>query len=245
MDAVTLALAKSYTDSQRLAFIEPGVKITFDGDTSGKPMIPTPDGRTYVRISGELPDLKSVESISLWDGAKNVTYTKDDYFYNDESGMPTLYLGADNTGHAIAMCVPMDMPMGDVTLPKGIYILTEGAAYVSSVNFPETIHPIDPKFLPGGGGTPVIHLDSLPTNDEEPTMLSEDGIKEFESAWNSGSEVVIFIMRVDGVPFVSTLVREHDVEIGDRYFVVADIILNTMLCVGYIEGEYIALYQSL
>lgn len=168
MDVVTLALAKQYTNSQRVAYTDPAKVFTFDGDRTGKVVTELVTGK-YVRISDVPMDFKTVTKITsqfhpvlaaAFGIPEKQELTAESLTVKDESydGNEYQLLGTDDGYFAISITSnPVDIPLGLYVMcgtfgEQGIELdgidPNETAMWVSSVEFPETIHPIDPKFIP-------------------------------------------------------------------------------------------------
>lgn len=136
MDMITLALAKKYTDSQRLAHITPGTKLTFDGNREGLEVFE--DDESYVYISTNTYDLNCVESFVLHIGNVSGTVAKGDFYVEGVADAQELFLTDEG------ITVPMVLSIQGM----GTVILATDASYVSEITFAETIHTIDPKYIP-------------------------------------------------------------------------------------------------
>lgn len=152
MDIPTLAIANAYTDSQRLAYVERTNPLTFDGNIAGKEL-DTSMEITMVRISDEVSDLNTVKKIVVMahDGERMVAHEITEGFTVDDIG-DGVYILFENGTPWVAIS------------HNGTYVAYIGEEtivelYVSRVEFAETIHPIDPKYLPGAV-LPVVEITS-------------------------------------------------------------------------------------
>ena len=167
MDIITLAMAKSYTDSQRIAYDEK-TAITWDGNTDGLTSI-APLGFPMYRVSDKLIPPGAVQA-TMADGRVLPDMASEP--------LPGVVLAAEGM---LISAKAGEYAEGDmvISIPEsGTYFAKPNSDnFVISVSF-ETIHPIDPKYIP-----PV---DSL-------TMNGADG-KQYKLTVNNGaisvSEVV-------------------------------------------------------
>lgn len=147
MDLITLATAKAYTDSRQLAYSEgENLTIAFDGDNTGKHVV-----GNFAKISDKTPDfntlVRTVQSARSDDGTVDDTeYLKDFYVvYETEYGQELRYKSNKNI-MAIAVKEPYE------GYEVGLYVLSckgrFGWTYYSILEFAETIHPIEAKYLP-------------------------------------------------------------------------------------------------
>lgn len=157
MDMITLATAKNYTDSQRLAYIETGAVYTFNGNSEGKEF-----NGTQVKIADVAPDLNNLAKVVGLMGGQQLEILKDDFEVVTADGEPQIQ-------YAIYQETAM------VSVYKGalwVFCNPESEGYyVTSIEFADTVHPIDPKFIP-----PV---DSL-------TINGTDG-KQYKLTVNNGA----------------------------------------------------------
>lgn len=152
MDVVTLALAKQYTDNQRLAYAEGQHLITWDGDEEGKFIIPMGDNNSLVRVSENIIDLsKAVKVVSktIIDNETAGTQERTDFEFYSEYPLNSL----DTSGGMLVMTCAEDADLGfGFTTLKGTYMMMgrfdSMKMFVSEILFAETIHPIDPKYIP-------------------------------------------------------------------------------------------------
>lgn len=131
---------KKYTNSQRLAYIEPAKTLTFDGNSEDKE---TWD--VMVKISEQFIDLSNAVSITMVVGGTEIQST-DIIAYADDG---TVSLFSTKTEQMLAASIHPDSDIGLDMGHSGTFVVCEDMAYVSRIEFAETIHPIDPKYLPG------------------------------------------------------------------------------------------------
>lgn len=172
MDSVTLALAKAYTDSQRLAYSEWGVSlISFDGDIVNRDAVPGEAlglGGTFVYASDEVISGGTVRTVDVYakgtDGKDYVINAANPVIRITDDGIG-LVMGKAYTTECLAISFGSDIA-NLLSVSPGTYVWTDTVSgafcYVGSIhgNFTETIHPIDPKFLPAGDDN-ILDLDEL------------------------------------------------------------------------------------
>ena len=135
--------------------------LTFDGDVSDK----------YVE---DVLGVKVSDATTDWSNVGIVEMTSGDGVNSLTSGFTVetteFYDLLCSDGFPLAYSLPNDVE----GTPKGTYVYYDGTYYVSRVATAETVHTIDPKYLPsggGGGGLPYVEL-------ETPIMLNDDGTGE-------------------------------------------------------------------
>lgn len=172
MDVVTLALAKQYADSQRIAY-EEGDMFYFDGNITGLEAIDV-----LVRVSDKSVDLrkiKSVQLVTVTNGEVTGTDTFNKFTVEGE-GLVTMLI-ADETGAPYVVNVSEDYELEGTMVHRGFYVFAQDLgfvkSYVSCVDM-KTIHPIDPKYIPA--------LDSI-------TLNGADG-KQYKLAINESGTLV-------------------------------------------------------
>lgn len=147
MDAATLALAKAYTNSQRLAYSEPEKVlieheiVSEEGLDFGLPLIDLVSGKKYI--------------VTLFDGvvSMSVEYEAMELHLDaDGGGYHIVYLGnpgildgEDNGGLFL-------VASGEFGADGNCAVVGAAKSYIKKIRVesPETIHPIDPKYLPEG-----------------------------------------------------------------------------------------------
>ena len=164
MDAVTLALAKAYTNSQRLAYSEPAKTLTINREDVGTrfPTIGSPGESAYqlVRISDSVMDLSKITEYTVcFDPELAAAAELPDRMviseieftdYGDAQTINFNGVGAITSGSG--------METIEGTIITGTFTSVQMdetgkvMAWFTDFKFgAETIHPIDPKYLPAGG----------------------------------------------------------------------------------------------
>lgn len=169
MDLITLALAKKYTD-EKAGYSEQNV-FTFDGNTEGKLVV-----NNMVRVSTKKIDATTAVSVTGMAGGVEQTIVKENMTIDD--GVLSFQ----------GLCFVLCSNGEDEEYPVGVYVLATEEMYVSRVEFAETIHPIDPKFIPGAV-LPVVELSTEPT--EEGAPLTEKESAAIQAAYDTGMPCVV------------------------------------------------------
>ena len=174
MDLITLALAKQYTDSQRLGYVEGQEPIIWDGDTTGKSVIEL-GAQLLVQIAPEVLDLTTASRVV----ARKKSTTGDVAIIDAEGGkvryeyMEHLGIGSlsvfngDNSGASLVFSCALvatkdveDFGGTGINIPKGTYLVSiaseDGDVYTNIIEFSENIHHINQRLIPA--------LDSLTLN---------------------------------------------------------------------------------
>lgn len=154
MDLITLALAKKYTD-EKAGYSEQNV-FTFDGNTDGKLVV-----NNMVRVSTKKIDATTAVSVTGMAGGVEQTIEKENMTIED--GVLSFQ----------GLCFVLCSNGEDEEYPVGVYVLATEEMYVSRVEFAETIHTIDPKFIPGAV-LPVVELSTYPMPDGAPLTAEEN-----------------------------------------------------------------------
>lgn len=146
-----------------------GKVYTFDGNTEGKYCIP--ESPMY-KISNDTPDLSKVSSIRITteDGIMDVPASQ--CTINTDAGAPALL-----AGDLCAVIVVENNIFSDMEVENGLYVVCypDDVFYTSSIEFAETIVPIDQKYLPGVC-LPVVELSTEPTT-EGAVLTAEESAK--------------------------------------------------------------------
>lgn len=210
MDAITLTLAKAYADSQRVAYTETPAPITFNGDASGKTV-----NDFGVKIIDEIVDVTTVTSVEVM---RNGTL----YSFGKES--LSVSVSPDGTV-AYLLCADMEDAIVVATVVgDGTYLFYTGdTVYCTKVNFAETIHPIDPKYLPGAV-LPVVELSEATTAAllENGTASANENECAILTAVSAKPTPIIVNLSLEGVTMFSFLAnRTFDASL-DYYGMVAE-----------------------
>lgn len=178
MDAVTLALAKAYTNSQRNGYVEyrdivcfPEAEFEFIGAVNlNIPGNPFGDGDTVTVV---------------YDGVEYVRTAK--LFPEEYNGLASGYyvgnlkfVGGEDTGEPFALLSGFDRSysnfLGFIVVDTDNFVDLGGEEYsthrIGCKTVAETIHPIDPKFLPGAV-LPVVELSTVPSTEGSPLTEAE------------------------------------------------------------------------
>lgn len=196
MDAVTLALAKAYTNSQRNGYVEyrdivcfPEAEFEFIGAVNlNIPGNPFGDGDTVTVV---------------YDGVEYVRTAK--FFPEEYNDLAYGYyvgnlkfVGGEDTGEPFALLSNFNRYNGNF---NG-FIVVDTDNFVDLGNSDssahrigckvatEEVHPIDPKFLPGAV-LPVVELETMPGTQDAPAMLTDTEILMMEKIAAKGEPCII------------------------------------------------------
>lgn len=203
MDMTTLALAKNYTDSQRLAHAELKQTKTFSGtlelDTT------TEGGVVFSGAAVQGSDFGLVEGETYIVNLDGQTYECKCQGFALPSDPSTTTPGVGN-GALFGVAEDTGEPFFIIALNGMTLVNVYGevaSADLSVTHVTETIHPIDPKFLPGVC-LPVVELTTVPTADESMIALTADETTQLASALkNSGYAIVALpISYASGSPIL-------------------------------------------
>lgn len=183
MDMITLAMAKTYTDSQRLASIEYfPLDIVYDGDSTDKFTIAGEDlgvDGTYVRVSDSVINGGTVKSVWYGNSGGHIEEITN-YHIESYEDIWMLY----GTFHLEEHLLVLSCANAGVGIPTGTYFLSmplpgerEGFIYSLHGELTAVIHPIDPKYLPGVC-LPVVELSTEPTVEGATLTKSESALMD-------------------------------------------------------------------
>lgn len=209
MDLITLAMAKKYTD-EKAGYSEQNV-FTFDGNTDGKLVV-----NNMVRVSTKKIDATTAVSVTGMAGGVEKTIVKENMTIED--GVLSFQ----------GLCFVLCSNGEDEEYPVGVYVLATEEMYVSRVEFAETIHTIDPKFIPGVV-LPVVEIATeIPTNGELAMLTAEEtaaiqAVIDLEMpavirfSCGGRNVAVSSQMRQDGIPILicGTKSKEYGFTVND------------------------------
>ena len=251
MDLITLAMTKAYTDQKVSSLEQSGQAgcvetkiITYDGN--GEKIDLLGDERTFAKISDNPVDFTGAKRAVMYDRDRARTYPVD-IMVGGEAGMIAV---ADGNGELIfAVSVSQDNEFG---IAPGVYMFdgsittnsseaSEWAFYCASIEL-ETIHPIDPKFIPGAV-LPVVELETelAFTSSVSTTSLS---VADSEKISNALSTCDAFLCSARALSNRLTILVTKNIEPGDSVkgfstFTLLQqneiILINTVFY--FIEGE--------
>lgn len=137
------------------------------------------DGKTYVKISNDTPDLNTYSKVLV---------CEEDAWME----IPQEYLSVVSEENATALVMGDDkwflVNTTDEGIPEGAGLYAIAAEVPIRLEFSSAAKPIDPKYLPSGG-YPVVHITTLPTADG--AALTAEETAEVERAFASGNEFAI------------------------------------------------------
>jgi hypothetical protein len=200
----TLKESKAYTDEQirmlsesgRVGRVEnPAEVLTFDGNTEGKFTL-TLEGITFVRVSEKVYDLTKATSMTIDGETVPLPISEFPMSTNEFKIDGILFIrviskeevenlgGLEGVKAGTYFCVAHDLEEGYPDV------------FVERLEFPETVHTIDPKFIPGVC-LPVVELDYEGTLPIQLT-LTEEQIAIVNAAAKAGTPIVVRLTQTDG-----------------------------------------------
>ena len=158
---VTSEVIEELTESGQVGRVETKV-LTYDGNTEGKEIYDIGDAAPLVRL-GEPIDHTKVTQIVAKVGSEYNTVA-----HYEAMAVPDIDGAVVETDVGILLYIfNSDFADGEYSCPKGTYVYTAipetDGVYVSEIKL-ETIHPIEPKFIPGVC-LPVVEFSTVPTKD--------------------------------------------------------------------------------
>lgn len=142
--------AKAYTDSQRLAYTETKA-LTYDGNPDGKETCQMGNANTLAVRIGDIVDPYSITKlVGVMDGQTIELSANELTIQEGDNAIVVM-------GNGMQL-VTIITKQTAVILPVGTYVSHANFGYVSQIEY-ETIHPIDPKYLPAGVGDNSVILD--------------------------------------------------------------------------------------
>ena len=181
MDMITLAMARAYTDSQRLASVEKETVVILPETTvTAKCYEPGRTDAGFTPSNGELffPSTFAIgsEVIAVLDGVRYPCTVvgeslKDWYIGN----MNVVNKDAPDTGEPFKFEYFLDLPSSGLLLSHTAQNPSEGEHTFAIYQETETIHPIEAKYLPGVC-LPVVELKTVIviTNSETAPLTEAD-----------------------------------------------------------------------
>lgn len=193
VDKNTLQKAKEYTDSQRLAYIEPGKVLTFDGDFTDKETLITSFGKV-VKISDAPADFNKIVKFGLTIPPEIAEEVGLEPYTEFTEGF---VITKTHDGYKLTM----NEGFIAGTTAEGVYVIYDlnddgvPTMWVSYIEFAETIHPIDPKFLPEGAAKKTVLYSGTPQKMNTDAMgtlyvLTEDNLLEVAEGQNIYCELI-------------------------------------------------------
>lgn len=209
MDILTLAMAKAYSDSKG-GYTVPGKVITWDGDTANKDTFDNA-GQLLYRVTDTVVDLAKAARIEI-SGEK---YDAPGSIPVEGIGMAIFHPVSNET--ALVVTVLLDVEADGGSLRKGTYFAED----VRSIETHETIHPIDPKFLPGVC-LPVVELSTAETTElynNGSVELSEEAFKTVKMAYAQRMPLILsaWTEEYNGMTSVGQLLCQIDHNSGYIY----------------------------
>lgn len=156
---------------------------SFNGNTEGKTAIPV-DGGQFVKISDDTPDLSEIVAVEAIQDGTAITLSKEELLYEQGESYQALYVGN------IILVVS-----GSAITESGLFFgMINESTYLKSVTFPETVHTIEPKYIPNC--IPMVELTTELKETENAQFSAEESAKLTE-AYETGLPVCLK-MKADG-----------------------------------------------
>lgn len=178
MDIISMIMSQNRGDGEPIAYTEPGKKYTWDGDISNTEVNDSM-GMPVYKISSDIIDPYKVSKVTLYISGQGEFVQDNKQFEivdrTAEVGMYIITLGFSTGAGNILISVGGD----NAIAPVGIYLSyvedNGVVAYISGIELAETIHPIDPKYIPDSVKTKIIDLDSFGITEQVLGLLMNGG----------------------------------------------------------------------
>lgn len=221
MDITTLALAKRYTDSQRLAHTETKT-ITWDRNIDGMEVVmleENAENNVYyraVKVSDDPVELtkdsvRHLEIFSVqfegeeYECSESLSVNLDEAIFASGKGMNYLILDQFG-GNPAVIVAPQDITGTDdegneiVFITKGLWFAdfyANSTTYCITSMTVDEIHRIESKYLPIGGGLPVVTITTAPDRIGDEFVLTEEESKQLDTAAATNSPCIINCAMAD------------------------------------------------
>ena len=217
MDFITLAMAEKYTEAQRLGYsaYEIASRVGYSGVGSGQEVIPGEvlgASGSYVYVSSEVFTGGVVLSAKGEKSGGDTFEISNLRIEVSDDGIWMLF--GDLMGDRLLALSFGNATAQVIGVSAGTYVWKEeisGADYWLGDlfgYFTETIHTIDPKFIPGAV-LPVLDLTSM--HSEEPVQLNATEAATMDAIVSSRAEFLLATQSANGVAWVTSL-RKVEVE---------------------------------
>lgn len=151
MDIISMIMSQNRGNGKPIAYTEPGKKYTWNGDISNTEVNDSM-GMPVYKISSDIIDPYKVSKVTLYISGQGEFVQDNKQFEivdrTAEVGMYIITLGFSTGAGNILISVGGD----NAIAPVGIYLSyvedNGVVAYISGIELAETIHPIDPKYIP-------------------------------------------------------------------------------------------------
>lgn len=234
-------------------------KLTFDGEIDGKPVLtdmlddPT-NAPVYVHISNTLVNAAGLKSLTLSGIDIHGNPFEQSYAAADlkvepiADGLTIIRGSAFGELNSEAFDVWISSYPMDVGLPAGTYVAYYGPEgtnikmYVSSIET-ETIHQIDPKFIPGAV-LPVVELETNISSTGEFVALTESESALLNEVAQQKLPIVVIYHPVDGATMAIPLFYADADETGVQ-IVYSDSSANPYIMLRKQSGAWTGFYGSM
>lgn len=172
--------------------------ITWDGDISGLVSVQLNERINFYKISDLIVPNSDIVGMSVaWSHGLTVTITQPIYEELVEMGLISDDISAFEEGMAVFARQNGASLFGRTFPETGVYFMKDRENFVSSLTYgtPDTIHKIDEKYLPEGGGgvtTLHIHVSAVDLETLEPTFTADKTVDEMQNCFTPTWCVVTF-----------------------------------------------------
>lgn len=239
MDLLTLSLAKRYADEQRVAYteLERG-SISWDGNVDGRAKFPLEylgSGGFLYHISSTFLRPSDIDQLTAFNPETGVHSSVKVTEFVVEPGVTIVYgeyMSAIG-GTSGIMALSINGAVDD--LPPGTYVFHRDTDYIENIygTVIETIHPIDPKYLPGVC-LPVVELSTV-ASDTQTNLTAEEAEKI--KALNGAPCIIKCNISVGGMQ-ISGAAQMSAMELGDGVYTYGCYLGFAMLSVNNESGEW-------
>ena len=213
-DPITYAMAKAYSNSKGGYIETVKEQIVFNGDTDGKAVIPGTnigfDEANFVMVSDKAFSAEELSGITIVRNGEKVRYDNNEFKSSNNYGI--VGIAIDLHDYALFFDESAAATFG-VDVGAYFAMSIDGSWYVAEVSTEtETIHPIDPKFLPGVC-LPVVEtadINAITTAESAVfTAAAENGLpcvlKWFSDEDGVGMAIIFNLQVIEGVYQYSAL----------------------------------------
>lgn len=178
MDQIDITQAVNKTlnalyKSGKVGRVEPRKTLTYNGNNEGKLNVFV--GVNMVKISDIPIDCTRVTVLKIHDSIDATDVPMNMISVVDETNAILMVFDNADSQTPVVMSVLNPISFEGVVATPGTYVLSDGGTYVSYIELTETIHPIDPKYLPGV---------CLPVVDMSDVIVHNEGVASIALAAN-------------------------------------------------------------
>ena len=225
-------ISGKYLPKGGVGYTEPGKSITWDGNTDGKVVILD----TIVQMSTEPIDLYSIKSISYttFNGESHTVDVQHEAVKIETGGLLQVLTIADEPSVFVCLEDHRNNIFEEYFL-KGTYFVKLPTNYTSAIQCAETVHPINPKYLPG------ICLPIVKLTTDIPIVGNDVEFTETEGALLAAavtSEVPIIIScTFDSKPLVA--IFNYSIDTDGTIVLFTKVAAYTLQILGFDDGVWV------